>query len=819
MQPSAAEAGDREHGGGARPARRGARCRRRRPIGGGAARRATRRCSTRAACSRCSSATSRATRPRWSSGCAACRRSCSCGSASCVTENSGRERTTAFAYAVGWTQHTVGVQYIRTAAILQTLLGNIGRPGGGILALRGHAVDPGLDRHPDAVQPAARLHPDAARAPARDLRLVRRRGGRGEGLLGQHARVHREPAEGVVGRRRHAPTTTSASTTCRGSPATTAPTRPSLEQIDGDVQGYFLMGENPAVGSAQRARCSGSAMAQPRLAGRARLLADRERDVVEGRPGDRDRRAAHRGHRAPRCSSCPRPRTPRRTARSPTRSGCCSGTTRRSSRAATPRSELWFMLPPRPAHPREAGRVDRRRCDRPVLDLTWDYPTDGPARRARRRGGAGGDQRLGRRRRAARRRTPSCATTARPTCGCWIYCGVLRRRHQPGRPPQARVRSRAGSRRSGAGRGRRTGGSSTTARRPTPTAGRGASARRTCGGTRTRASGRATTCPTSQPTRRPDYEPPTGRDGPDALGGRRSVHHAGRRQGVAVRAGRSHRRPAADALRAAGVAGRQRAVRASSATRRASSSTQRRHNLYHPSGGEPGSDVFPYVVHHLPAHRAPHRRRDVPVAAVPRPSCNRRCSARSRPELAAERGLEHLGWATIVTAARRDRGAGPRHRADASRHGRRPARPPDRPAVPLGPERLLDRRRRQRARAPRRSIPNVHIQEVKALTCDMQPGGGPRRGAGRAGGRVPASRRHHVRHRPRGLTVEPPALRLDRVARVPADSRPASKTAKRVHAEPASSARPRDAREQRAAWSGRDAPATPASSSADDARR
>ena len=42
-------------------------------------------------------------------------------------------------YAVGWTQHTVGVQYIRTAAILQLLLGNIGRPGGGIMALRGHA--------------------------------------------------------------------------------------------------------------------------------------------------------------------------------------------------------------------------------------------------------------------------------------------------------------------------------------------------------------------------------------------------------------------------------------------------------------------------------------------------------------------------------------------------------------------------------------------------------------------------------------------------------------------------------------------------------
>jgi len=57
-----------------------------------------------------------------------------------LTANSGRDRTTAFCYALGWTQHTVGVQNIRAAAILQLLLGNIGRPGGGILALRGHAA-------------------------------------------------------------------------------------------------------------------------------------------------------------------------------------------------------------------------------------------------------------------------------------------------------------------------------------------------------------------------------------------------------------------------------------------------------------------------------------------------------------------------------------------------------------------------------------------------------------------------------------------------------------------------------------------------------
>ncbi|MCB9733716.1 MAG: molybdopterin-dependent oxidoreductase [Deltaproteobacteria bacterium] len=52
---------------------------------------------------------------------------------------SGPDKTAAICYAVGWTQHSKGVQIIRAAAILQLLLGNIGRPGGGIMALRGHA--------------------------------------------------------------------------------------------------------------------------------------------------------------------------------------------------------------------------------------------------------------------------------------------------------------------------------------------------------------------------------------------------------------------------------------------------------------------------------------------------------------------------------------------------------------------------------------------------------------------------------------------------------------------------------------------------------
>ncbi|MBV9850845.1 MAG: molybdopterin-dependent oxidoreductase, partial [Armatimonadetes bacterium] len=59
--------------------------------------------------------------------------------AEALCENSGRERTTALVYAVGWTQHTTGVQNVRAGGVLQLLLGNMGRPGGGIMALRGHA--------------------------------------------------------------------------------------------------------------------------------------------------------------------------------------------------------------------------------------------------------------------------------------------------------------------------------------------------------------------------------------------------------------------------------------------------------------------------------------------------------------------------------------------------------------------------------------------------------------------------------------------------------------------------------------------------------
>ncbi len=61
-----------------------------------------------------------------------------------IAETSTSDRTATFMYALGWTQHTVGTQMIRTAAMVQLLLGNIGMPGGGVNALRGHSNIQGL---------------------------------------------------------------------------------------------------------------------------------------------------------------------------------------------------------------------------------------------------------------------------------------------------------------------------------------------------------------------------------------------------------------------------------------------------------------------------------------------------------------------------------------------------------------------------------------------------------------------------------------------------------------------------------------------------
>jgi formate dehydrogenase major subunit len=72
-------------------------------------------------------------------------------------------------------------------------------------------------------------------------------------------------------------------------------------------------------------------------------------------------------------------------------------------------------------------------------------------------------------------------------------------------------------------------------------------------------------------------------------------------------------------------------------------------NRYNPSHGRPGADAYPYVLttYRLTEHHtAGGMSRGLPYLAELQPELFCEVS----PELAAERGLEHGGWATIVTA-------------------------------------------------------------------------------------------------------------------------------------------------------------------------
>ena len=56
-----------------------------------------------------------------------------------IRKDGDMKKVATIIYAVGWTQHSFGTQIIRTAAMMQLMLGNVGRAGGGVNALRGHS--------------------------------------------------------------------------------------------------------------------------------------------------------------------------------------------------------------------------------------------------------------------------------------------------------------------------------------------------------------------------------------------------------------------------------------------------------------------------------------------------------------------------------------------------------------------------------------------------------------------------------------------------------------------------------------------------------
>ena len=294
--------------------------------------------------------------------------------ADAIVANSGRERTTAFVYSVGWTQHTVGAQYIRTAAILQLLLGNIGRPGGGILALRGHASIQGSTDIPTLFNLLPGYLPMPSAHEHEDLDTYLESAAGDTGFWGNKRAYMVSLLKAWWG-----DTATAGNDFCfdylprlTGDHGTY---RTVLEQIAGRVKGYFLMGENPAVGSA------GGRMQRKGLAATEWLVV-RDLHLIESAEFWKNSPEVAAGETRPEEIGTEVFFLP--AAAHVEKDGTFTNTQRLLQwhhKAVDPpddaRSDLWFMyhLGLR-VRARLAGSTDPN--DRPILDLTWDYPVEDP---------------------------------------------------------------------------------------------------------------------------------------------------------------------------------------------------------------------------------------------------------------------------------------------------------------------------------------------------------------------------------------------------------------------------------------------------------
>ena len=181
--------------------------------------------------------------------------------ADALTKASGPDKTAAICYAVGWTHHSKGVQVIRTAAMLQLLLGNIGRPGGGILALRGHASIQGSTDIPTLYDTLPGY-------------LAMPRGGKGEDTLDEYLKKHTNPTGLWNNFPKYFISTLKAYYGKRATKENDFGYNwlPKItgdhsyfeflyDMLDGKMEGMFVMGQNPAVG-AQNARLERKALSK-----------------------------------------------------------------------------------------------------------------------------------------------------------------------------------------------------------------------------------------------------------------------------------------------------------------------------------------------------------------------------------------------------------------------------------------------------------------------------------------------------------------------------------------------------------------------------
>ncbi len=297
--------------------------------------------------------------------------------ADALIANSGRERTSAFCYAVGWTQHTAGVQMIRAASILQLLLGNIGRPGGGIMALRGHASIQGSTDVPTLYDLLpGYLNMPRAREEHMSLEEYIDTGGSDRGWwcffdryiisllkawFGDAAVQENDygfaSLPKLTGNHSHFATT--------------------MRALDGGLDGMFIMGQNPAVGSQH----SGL---QRRALAKLKWLVVRDLAEIETATFWRDSPEVRSGELRPEDIQTEVFLMP--AASHVEKEGTFTNTQRLvqfRDKALDPpgdaRSELWFMHHlARRVRAHYAG--SERERDWPIVNLKWDYGEHGPLR-------------------------------------------------------------------------------------------------------------------------------------------------------------------------------------------------------------------------------------------------------------------------------------------------------------------------------------------------------------------------------------------------------------------------------------------------------
>jgi formate dehydrogenase major subunit len=355
--------------------------------------------------------------------------------AEALIRNSGRERTSALVYAVGWTQHTAGVQMIRAGAILQLLLGNVGRPGGGVLAMRGHASIQGSTDIPTLYDLLpGYLHMPRAREQELTLESYVESGGAGRGWwahfpsyivsllkawFGEAATADNdygfEHLPKISGNHSHYPT--------------------MLRALDDALHGMFVMGQNPAVGSEN----SGL---QRRALSRLKWLVVRELTETETASFWKDSPEVQSGELKTEEIGTEVFLMPAATHIE--KEGCFTNTERLvqwRDKALDPpghcRSELWFMhhLFKR-VRSHYAGSEDKR--DWPIQNLTWDYSEHGPHAEPSAdevlREINGYDLTTG----ELVSGFADLADDGSTACGCWIYSGMYAdgvnqaRRREPG---------------------------------------------------------------------------------------------------------------------------------------------------------------------------------------------------------------------------------------------------------------------------------------------------------------------------------------------------------------------------------------------------